>query len=59
MSDKKILTESEWNLRAAAALANYKAYDDEESARKVADLILMKMEGKVLTVSEIVKEEEE
>ena len=58
MNDKKILTEHEWNLRLAAALANYRAYDDEESARKAADLMLMRLNGKVLVLGEVVKEEE-
>ncbi len=58
MNGKKILTESEWNLRLAAALVNYRAYNDEESARRVADLLLMKMDGKVLSIGEVVKEEE-
>ena len=58
MKEAKIITENEWNLRLAAAIANYKAYNDEESARKVADLLLMKIDGKVLTIGEVVKGEE-
>lgn len=56
---ENILTNQEWTLRISADLLHYKAYHDDESARKVADLLLMGVEGKVLGAVEVKKEENE
>lgn len=45
---EKILTQEEFTTKLAAAALYYEAFDDEVSARQIADLVLLSIKGRVL-----------